>query len=167
MSSKEVKDAIESAIDGFIEQGAPEIFSGLKFLKTSSYVGVRQFPQSVDEFISARFPGSVILRDEIGGTAEDRSTGENLYTEDAAFRVDCFVRVNARQGPGSFAGSTVTRQDRLYELMEGVKSAFLGKTFEGVEIFGVQNGMGTPDDAPNGWWGDSLSFQYHFEHFGP
>ena len=167
MASKAVKDAIESAVENFISIGDPVILSNMQYLKTSNYTEARKFPRGVDEFISTRFPGSAIIRNEIGGTSDDRQTGENLYTEDASFRIDVFVRVSARTRSGNQPPSTITYQDRLYDIIEGVRTAFLGKTFDNVEIFGVQSGMGRPDDADLGWWADSLSFQYHFEHLGP
>ena len=52
-------------------------------------------------------------------------------------------------------------------MRDAVVAAFLGQTFSNVEIFTVTTGLDVPNGAPTGWWAESISCGFHYEHFGP
>lgn len=148
MASKLIIDAISAYVQAQ--------FPTVHYEENRDYAESVKPPANVDEFISLRFPGTARTRGEIGG-----ADGQNAYFEDGAFRVDVYVRVKSRNAPGA------ANQDRLHEIREGVVTAFLGRTISNIEIFRVATGLDVPAGAPQGWWAESVSCGFHYEHFGP
>lgn len=129
-----------------------------RYVENRNYSEAAKPPADADEFISARFPGTSRVRSEVGAAPEDE---QNVYFEDGSFRIDLYVRANSRLAPSA------TNQDRLHALREVVVALFLGKTISNIEIFRVATGLDVPTGAPPGWWTESVSCGFHFEHFGP
>lgn len=132
--------------------------SAYTYKENKNYAEFMAFPVDVDQFVSARFPGSARTRSEIGA---DPSENANLYNEDGAFRIDVFARLKPN------ASASPTNQDTQIAMTEAVVTAFMGKTISNVEIFRVATGLDLPAGVPPGWWGDSISCGFHYEHFGP
>lgn len=160
MTSKSVKDIMQAAVEAFANANS------LHYVKNQNYTDARKPPRDQNEWIRTRFPSSAILRDEIGGTDEDGLDGDNLYEENAAFRIDIAVRIHSRGGPGTEPPSQIVHEERLDEIKQLIVDNFLGRTFSNVEIFGIQDGLDV-SDVDVGFWTESLSIQFHFEHFGP
>lgn len=148
MASKEVIDAITA----HVRDGA--LGAAYRFIENRNYAQSVEIPADVDEAISLRFPGTTRMRDEVGGET-------NLYPEDGSFRIDVYVRIRSKLTTGP------ANQDRLQTVSEEVVQAFLGRTISNIEIFRVSNGLDVPAGAPPGYWTDSVSCSFHFEHFGP
>lgn len=115
-------------------------------------------PRNVDEFICTRFVGTRRQRGEIGGDPDEET---NAYFEDGNFRIDVYIRIIPRNASGQ------TKEQRIRAVVEDVIGAFLGRSFDNVEIFSATNGLDLPAGAPAGFWADSISFGFHYEHFGP
>lgn len=150
MASREIIEAITA----YVQTALPT----LAFVANRNYAEAVKPPNDVDEFMSARFPGTARVRGEVGG---DPLAEQNAYFEDGAFRIDLFVRINSKMTPGA------ANQDRLHALREDIVTAFLGKTISNIEIFRVATGLDVPAGAPQGWWAESISCGFHYEHFGP
>lgn len=150
MASSEVIAAVKARLTAALPSYAQ--------VQLSDYSQAPTPPANVDEFLCARFVGTHRQRGEIGGD-EDAET--NVYFEDGSFRIDVYVRINPRLSAGQ------TLEDRRQAVTEDVIAAFLGRRFDNVEVFSTANGLDLPAGAPPGWWGDSISCGFHFEHFGP
>lgn len=150
MASKFIIDTISAYIEATM---APT-----PFVENRIYAESVKPPLNVDEYISARFPGTARMRSEVGG---DPAAMQNAYFEDGSFRIDLYVRIKSVNASGA------ANQDRLHALRESVVTAFLGKTISNIEIFRVATGLDVPAGAPQGWWTESISCGFHYEHFGP
>lgn len=150
MASKFIIDTISAYVQ---TQVAP-----VRYVENRVFAEAAKPPADVDEFVSARFPGTMRSRSEVGG---DPAALQNAYPEDGSFRVDIYVRINPR------LASVATNQDRLHTLRETIVPLFLGRTISNIEIFRVATGLDVPTGAPQGWWAESISCSFHYEHFGP
>lgn len=146
--------AVQTAVIAHIASA----LSAYSYVENKDYRASAKPPSNVDEFISARFPGSTRIRGEVGGDPADEI---NAYFEDGAFRIDVFVRGNPQ------FSTTAPNQDREIAIREAVVRAFMGKSIANVEIFSVTTGLEVPAGAPSGWWAESISCGFHYEHFGP
>lgn len=150
MASKFIIDTISAYVEATL---APTVF-----VENRNYAESVKPTLNVDEFLSARFPGTSRVRGEVGG---DPEAEQNAYFEDGAFRIDVYVRRKSVTTPDA------ANQDRLHALREDVVTAFLGKTISNIEIFRVATGLDVPAGATQGWWAESISCGFHYEHFGP
>lgn len=150
MASQEVRDAINAYTQSAL--------SAYFFIPNERYDVAIKLPANRDLVISARFPGTSIERGEVGG---DSAQETNIYFEDGSFRIDVFSRINPVVGTGP------ANQDTQIAMTEAVRKAFLGKAIQNVEIFRIATGLDLPAGVPQGWWTDSISCSFHYEHFGP
>ena len=146
--------AVRSAVKAHVQSALSAYF----FVDNEIYSASIKLPIDRDLVISTRFPGTSRERSEIGA---DPASNSNAYFEDGAFRIDVYSRIKP------IIGLVPANQDTQIAMTEAVINAFLGKTIQNVEIFRVASGLDVPAGVPPGWWADSISCGFHYEHFGP